>query len=199
MADAVSGISSASRRWTAWAGYLGLTGFLAMEVARRRPVDPAPFRTTADDAGSTRGLVICYALAATLPLVDNPRMRPLMPAAAGPIGIALQGAGIALRAESMRVLGRSYTRTLRTESSSQRLIEHGPYRWVRHPGYAGSLLVWTGFAFTRRSVPVAAAGLGLIVAGYGRRIAVEDAMLVRDIPGYRRYAARTKRLVPGVW
>lgn len=192
-------MSSGLPRLIPWAGYVGLTGFIAMEAVWRRPVDAAKIRTTGDDAGSTRGLVVCYAMAATLPLLDNARIRPPMPIAAGPIGLVLQAAGIALRAKSMRVLGESYTRTLRTEPGSQRLVDDGPYRWVRHPGYAGSLLVWAGFACTRRSVPVAAAGLGMIVAGYRRRITAEERMLVRDIPGYRQYAARTKRLVPGFW
>jgi protein-S-isoprenylcysteine O-methyltransferase Ste14 len=44
----------------------------------------------------------------------------------------------------MRTLGRAYSRTLRTER--ERVVEAGPYRHVRHPGYLGSNLIWLGFA-----------------------------------------------------
>jgi hypothetical protein len=43
----------------------------------------------------------------------------------------------------MIVLGRFYTRTLVTVSN-QELVNRGAYRLVRHPGYRGSLLTWTG-------------------------------------------------------
>jgi protein-S-isoprenylcysteine O-methyltransferase len=44
----------------------------------------------------------------------------------------------------MRALGRFYSRTLCT-SSEQVVMESGPYRVIRHPGYLGSIMVWTGF------------------------------------------------------
>ena len=47
------------------------------------------------------------------------------------------------------VLTHAARRAVRSTSSTR-----GPYRFVRHPGYAGSLLIWTGFALTSRSLPV---------------------------------------------
>ena len=44
-----------------------------------------------------------------------------------------------------------------------------------------------------------AAVSGLLGAAYGRRIAAEEEMLRRELPGYECYARRTKRLVPFVW
>jgi protein-S-isoprenylcysteine O-methyltransferase Ste14 len=98
----------------------------------------------------------------------------------------------------MRTLGRSYSRTLRVQDS-QRTADDGPYRFIRHPGYAGSLLIWTGFALTSRSLPVVGVVGGLLAFAYHRRVAAEEALLGRDLPGYEAYARRTKRLIPFLW
>ena len=98
----------------------------------------------------------------------------------------------------MRTLGASYSRTLRTDDA-QRVGDDGPYRLIRHPGYAGSLLVWSGFALTSGSLPVVAVVTGLLGRAYRRRIAAEEVLLRRDLPGYGGYCRRTKRLVPFIW
>jgi len=67
------------------------------------------------------------------------------------------------------------------------------------PGYAGSLLVWTGFALTSRSVPVVVAVGALLGTAYQQRIVTEEAMLRRELPANKAYRARTKRLIPLVW
>ena len=92
----------------------------------------------------------------------------------------------------------SYTRTLRTEGE-QRVVDTGPYRLVRHPGYAGSLLTWNGFALTTRSRPVIAVVGVLLGRAYDQRIAAEEALLQRDLPDYVAYSHRTNKLVPFVW
>jgi protein-S-isoprenylcysteine O-methyltransferase Ste14 len=61
------------------------------------------------------------------------------------------------------------------------------------------LLVWTGFALTSRSLPVVVAVGTLLGTAYQRRIAAEEALLRRELPGYDAYSARTKRLIPLVW
>ncbi len=79
------------------------------------------------------------------------------------------------------------------------VISSGPYRWVRHPGYAGALL---GYLF----VPVLLNSLWafiptLITIGlYGVRTSLEDRFLQENLEGYRAYAGRVKyRLLPGIW
>ena len=69
------------------------------------------------------------------------RPGPRLPPSVAAAGVVLQLTGIGIRAWSMRTLGRAYTRTLRTEGG-QPVIDDGPYRLVRHPGYLGSLLIW---------------------------------------------------------
>jgi len=114
------------------------------------------------------------------------------------VGVGLEAAGLGIRAWSMRTLGQSYSRTLRVEEA-QHIVERGPYKLVRHPGYAGSLLIWTGFALTSRSLPGVAVVAGLLGVAYHQRVAAEEALLRRDLPGYAAYTERTKRLIPFMW
>ncbi|MHB1319112.1 MAG: methyltransferase family protein, partial [Anaerolineae bacterium] len=79
------------------------------------------------------------------------------------------------------------------------VCDTGPYRIVRHPGYAGLFLTLPGSVLALSSlwaiVPVVVA---LVVAVV--RTALEDRTLQDELPGYRAYAQRTRwRLVPGVY
>ena len=180
------------------AGYAGIAGFLALEALTRKPGRAASLETSADDQGTTRMIVVAYGVAAELPLLLRRVPASRLPAAAAPVGLVVQAAGLALRAWSMRTLGDSYTRTLRT-GQEQAVVTAGPYRLVRHPGYTGSLLTWTGFALTSRSLPVLALVSGLLGRAYQRRINAEEQLLSRDLPGYATYQERTKKLVPHLW
>jgi protein-S-isoprenylcysteine O-methyltransferase Ste14 len=189
-----------SRSGIGWfvAGYLGVAGFFVVEAATRERGAARSLSASRDDRGTTRMIVTAYTAAAVAAPLIRLRWRPQLPRAAGPLGVGLEAAGLGLRAWSMRTLGRSYSRTLRVEHS-QRIVESGPYRFVRHPGYAGSLLIWTGFALTSRSFVVVEVVGGLLGLAYHRRVAAEEALLRRDLPGYAAYTKRTKRLIPFVW
>jgi protein-S-isoprenylcysteine O-methyltransferase len=184
----------------AWlvAGYAGIAGFFVVEVSTRQRGAASSLNASRDDAGTTRMIIAANVTAgAVAPLVRLIK-PPRLPSAAGPLGVGLEAAGLGLRAWSMRTLGRSYSRTLRVESA-QHLVENGPYRFVRHPGYAGSLLIWTGFALTTRSLAVVEVVCGLLGLAYHRRVAAEEALLRRQLAGYAEYTRRTKRLIPFVW
>jgi len=79
------------------------------------------------------------------------------------------------------------------------VCDTGPYRIVRHPGYAGNLLPLAGMVLAFSSlwtIIPAAAALIIIVA----RTALEDRTLQSELPGYREFAQKTRyRLLPGVW
>jgi protein-S-isoprenylcysteine O-methyltransferase Ste14 len=98
-----------------------------------------------------------------------------------------------------RILGARYTRTLRVGEIHQ-VVDAGPYARIRHPGYAGTLTMWLGYGVALTSLPATA---GIVVPAslaYDRRIGVEEAMLERELGDpYRRYQARTHRLVPGIY
>jgi protein-S-isoprenylcysteine O-methyltransferase Ste14 len=82
----------------------------------------------------------------------------------------------------------------------QVVVDSGPYRFVRHPGYLGAVpyLGLGGLALGSRLATVIA-GVPMI-AILLRRTAVEDKMLLEGLAGYKEYAARVKyRLAPGIW
>ena len=143
-------------------------------------------------------IVVAGILSTTLsPALRHLPLRPL-PRFAAPVGVALQATGLGLRIWSMRTLGSSYSRTLRAEEE-QRVVDDGPYRLIRHPGYLGSLLIWTGFGLTSGSLPVVLTVSGLIGRAYRHRIAAEEDLLCRDLTGYLEYSGRTKKLIPFIW
>jgi protein-S-isoprenylcysteine O-methyltransferase Ste14 len=79
------------------------------------------------------------------------------------------------------------------------VVSNGPYRLVRHPGYAGAVLY-------NLAVPLmldaawAFVPAGITIMASIMRTAEEDAMLRAELPGYAEYSARTRyRLIPGVW
>ena len=181
------------------AGYAGLLGFFILERVFRQPGSPSTMKPSADDRGTTRLIVAAYSVATDLPvLLRRFRLGRLSPRVA-PVGLIIEATGLALRGISMQKLGSSYTRTLRTDANEQALVQTGPYRLVRHPGYLGSLLTWIGFSLTSCSLPTVALVSGLLGAAYARRINAEEELLQRDLAGYEEYASRTSRLIPFVW
>jgi len=85
------------------------------------------------------------------------------------------------------------------QDRGQQVVSSGPYRWVRHPGYAGGLLAYwaTPALLDSRWAFVATLVLTVLLV---MRTALEDRTLQEELPGYREYAGRVRfRLVPGVW
>ncbi len=79
------------------------------------------------------------------------------------------------------------------------VISTGPYRYVRHPGYAAGLLTAVGQALALGSL-WALIPAGIACALFVLRIHWEDATLLAELPGYQQYAQTVRfRLVPGIW
>lgn len=79
------------------------------------------------------------------------------------------------------------------------VVSSGPYQFVRHPGYAGTILFHLATPFLLNSswalIPVGLSVILLLV-----RTALEDRTLQSELAGYKDYAARVRyRLLPGVW
>jgi len=79
------------------------------------------------------------------------------------------------------------------------VCDTGPYRIMRHPGYAGNILPLLGIVLALGSVwTVIPAVVALIIAIV--RTALEDRILQEELPGYREYAQRVRyRLLPGIY
>ena len=81
-----------------------------------------------------------------------------------------------------------------------RLVTHGPYHFIRHPGYLGYLLLTLGIAAGYASLIALAAIVLLLVPGLRYRMSVEESLLLAEFGDeYRAYAKRTLRWIPGVW
>jgi len=81
----------------------------------------------------------------------------------------------------------------------QQVVSSGPYRWVRHPGYAGALWSYLALPIFLDSawalLPAIFLTLVLVI-----RTSLEDRTLQAELAGYRDYARRVRyRLLPGVW
>jgi len=85
------------------------------------------------------------------------------------------------------------------EARGQTVVTTGPYRYVRHPMYAGAILMFVGIPLLLGS------GYGLAlapiwVALLAWRISMEERTLKEKLAGYGDYATRVRyRLVPGIW
>ena len=80
-----------------------------------------------------------------------------------------------------------------------RVCDSGPYRMVRHPGYAGNILALPGIVLALGSVwTIIPAIVALIIAII--RTALEDKTLQEELQGYRDYVRRVRyRLIPGIF
>lgn len=115
------------------------------------------------------------------------------------LSLPLIWAGVGLRWRSRRALGEYFTYTVQT-STDQPVIDTGPYRWIRHPAYAGMVLALLGVAVLLGNWLSLLVFLPVVMIGVVYRIRVEEAALLRDLgPAYAAYAHGRARLVPGVW
>lgn len=98
----------------------------------------------------------------------------------------------------MRVLGRYFTYQVDVHSG-QTVIEAGPYRYIRHPSYAGALITVIGLGLALGNWASLLSMVACVAIGYAYRIRVEEAALVAALgQPYREYMSRTARLVPFV-
>ena len=105
------------------------------------------------------------------------------------VGVALGVIGLLLRLWALLMLRQRYTRTLRVNEGH--LVERsGAYKFVRHPGYLGSLLCLNGLGLASGNTVVFLAGLAATITAYTYRIRVEEKMLLgafgTSYEGYRR-------------
>jgi len=115
------------------------------------------------------------------------------------VGFILIAFGYAFAAWAV-VENRFFSSVVRIQTERGHVVcDTGPYRFVRHPGYAGNILPLFGIVLALDSVwaliPVAVALTITVV-----RTALEDQALQEELPGYRDYAQRVRyRLIPGIY
>ncbi|WP_256583201.1 MULTISPECIES: isoprenylcysteine carboxylmethyltransferase family protein [Pseudomonas] len=194
--------------WPGWIFLAVMTlgfGVSALVLAR---VNPVIYRARSRVQAGTQSwdkkllALILPAMAAVLPVaaLDAGRLH----GSAVPAWVVLAGylavlAGIAVTGWAQAV-NPFFEPGVRIQSERhQRVIDSGPYRFVRHPGYLAALGLFFGMALALGSfwalVPAALAAALLVL-----RTLWEDQLLQAELPGYADYCQRVRwRLVPGLW
>ena len=95
---------------------------------------------------------------------------------------------------SLRFLGRNVS----VLAQARAVVDQGPYRWVRHPLYAGEIVSSLGVAIAMNSLAALGCWLVLCCMQVYRALR-EEQVLLGALPDYRDYRMRTAALVPGLF
>jgi protein-S-isoprenylcysteine O-methyltransferase Ste14 len=98
------------------------------------------------------------------------------------------------------IVNRFYSSHVRLQKDrAHAVVSSGPYRVLRHQGYAGDLVAWMAAPFFFSSYWVAIP-CAVVILAYFVRTGLEDRTLQEELPGYREYAGKVRyRLIPGIW
>lgn len=202
-----------SRRWDWWEAWtfaaISIFGFAVSRglAARRNPdliTERARFmrqddvkawdRVLAPLVGLGGGVIL---LVAGLDALNG--WPPDFPPAVKIIALVVILAGYSLGAYAL-VENRFFSGTVRLQiDRGHQVISSGPYRWMRHPGYAGAFWTYLALPLFLDSLWAFLPAF-LLLAALVVRTSLEDRTLQAELPGYRAYARRVPyRLFPGVW
>ena len=115
------------------------------------------------------------------------------------LGFLLISLGYALAAWAL-IENRFFSSVVRIQVDRGHVVcDSGPYRIVRHPGYAGNMLALPGMVLALSSMwTLIPAAVALIITVI--RTALEDQALQDELPGYPDYARRVRyRLIPRIY
>jgi len=124
---------------------------------------------------------------------------PLFPTWLNILGLVLIALGYAFAAWGL-IENRFFSSTVHIQTDrGHSVCNSGPYRIVRHPGYAGNLLAVAGIIMALNSMWTLIPALAVLVIAV-IRTTLEDKTLHEELPGYRDYARRVRfRLFPGIY
>ena len=122
--------------------------------------------------------------------------RPDLRAAVFYAGLGLMAGGLGVRQWAILTLGRYFAPDVSLERD-HRLVEAGPYRYVRHPSYTGTFITIAGYGLALTNWLSLLVMLLIPGLAYGYRMRVEEQALI-DTFGeeYRAYMRRTWRILP---
>jgi protein-S-isoprenylcysteine O-methyltransferase Ste14 len=114
-------------------------------------------------------------------------------------GAGLVWLGMALRLSAVLTLGRFFRTSVFVHDDHQ-LVGHGPYRFLRNPGYTGSLITLAGLGLMLGNWASLAVVLAVMIAAYGLRIRAEERALGgRFGEAYEVYRKGRWALIPPIW
>ncbi len=115
------------------------------------------------------------------------------------IGTILVILGLIIRISSILTLKQQFTYTV-TQIENHELIETGLYKSIRHPGYLGQLIIFTGIAASLSNWLSILFMLVPVLLGFIYRIRVEEKFMVEQMgQKYIDYQKRTKKLFSGIY
>jgi protein-S-isoprenylcysteine O-methyltransferase Ste14 len=115
------------------------------------------------------------------------------------IGIGIMSMGLSLRIWSIAVLGKYFRTTIELENH-QRVVQSGPYRFIRHPSYAGLILTCIGYGLGLQNILALVIVVTLPTVALLHRIDIEEEVLGAGMgKAYGTYQEKTKKLIPGIW
>lgn len=176
--------------WAVWIWIMGL------EIAHSGMGSSAP--GNAQDAGTlgliNRAVNAAFVLAFAAAWLPWASIEP--PRLALDLGTVLLILGRLFRRYCIRLLGRYFTAAV-SVIPGQPVIERGPYRWIRHPGYTAGFIMYLGMGLALGNWLSVLAFVLLILTVYPRRVKAEEAALLNTLgEPYRQYMLRTKRYIP---
>ena len=119
------------------------------------------------------------------------------PAALRVAGAALYTLGLLAAMMGRVQLGRNWSDIEKSYvQQGHALVAHGIYRYVRHPIYAGDVVLLLGLELALNSW--CALGVAALAIYVRRQTIREEGQLLRDLPGYEQYCRRTSRFLPFV-
>jgi protein-S-isoprenylcysteine O-methyltransferase Ste14 len=181
--------------WSASGAY----GLLSLDedVAKERFRPP----TAGEDRLALRILRVVALSHIVVGALDTGRWHLTASVPAGVRALAMTGmaAGVCMFYRAMHE-NRFFSAVVRVQDErGHRLIDSGPYSIVRHPGYAGLILVPPFSGLALGSWLAVAVGL-VMSAMVVRRVLFEDSFLSKNLTGYAAYTRRVPhRLIPGLW
>ncbi len=114
-------------------------------------------------------------------------------------GVACLATGVALRRYAIWALGRLWVHEVAIQTEHE-VIEAGPYRWIRHPAYSGSLLAFIGVGLAMGNWAALLVIAAVPMVAYAYRVSVEERALAAALGDeYRAYMRRTRRFIPFVF
>lgn len=154
--------------------------------------------TTSNDKGSLwwlYGLItVGYALSFAIGATKIGRIYPWNTFFA--IGMALFVVGFIIRMYSILTLNRYFTYSV-AKVENHKIIDTGLYKFIRHPGYLGQLIIFMGISISISNGLSILLMMTPVTLGYLYRIKVEEKFMTDQLgEDYQHYQDRTKRIIP---
>ena len=162
---------------------------------------PVAKRDLSTEGKTTSDFATCqiYAFAQAVTFLSALWFPPVWraPNAAHFVGFSIFLLGVCYRLWAIWTLGQFYSHRVRI-LSQHRIVSSGPYRFTRHPAYAGMIILSAGVTIYFLNWVTLCIFVFALVPAIVLRIGIEERVLF-GIEGYPEFAKRRKRLFPLVW